>query len=66
MDKKTNNKNNIIFLGRINGNSQSRSIYDSNGLCPTLTAGMSQGNTVPYIIENKKTKNIYNSGKKND
>lgn len=30
---------------------QSRTVYDSNGISPTLCAGMDHGNTMPYIID---------------
>lgn len=41
----------IISLGNISGlKTQSRAVYDVKGICPTLTSGMSHGNTVPYII----------------
>lgn len=42
----------IITLGNLGrGNTQSRTVYDSKGVSPTLTSGMSHGNTIPYIIE---------------
>lgn len=35
---------------------QGRAGFDSNGLAPTLISGMSHGNTVPYITEEKAIK----------
>ena len=35
---------------------QGRAVFDSNGLAPTLISGMSHGNTVPYITEEKAIK----------
>ena len=35
---------------------QGRAVYDSNGVAPTLLSGMSHGNTVPYITEEKAIK----------
>lgn len=35
---------------------QGRAVFDSNGLAPTLISGMSHGNTVPYITEEKSIK----------
>ena len=41
----------IIKLGNIaNKNTQGRSVYHIGGICPTLTAGMTHGNTVPFIV----------------
>jgi hypothetical protein len=33
------------------GTTQSRSVYLVEGLSPTLAAGMTHGNTIPYIVE---------------
>lgn len=33
---------------------QGRSVFDKEGISPTLIAGMDHGNTVPYITEEKK------------
>ena len=39
------------------GRTQGRSLYDQNGIAPTLLSGMSHGNTVPHIMvkENERT-----------
>ena len=29
---------------------QGRSVYSGGGIAPTLTAGMTHGNTVPFIV----------------
>lgn len=42
----------IKKLGNVGGGmTQGRSVYCSDGLCPTMTAGMDHGNTMPYVIE---------------
>jgi DNA (cytosine-5)-methyltransferase 1 len=47
-----NKKKEILYVGNVGGiKTQGRSVYLTEGICPTLTAGMSHGNTMPYIIE---------------
>lgn len=46
----------IRYVGNLGGKTQSRSVYMPNGLSPTLTAGMTHGNTVPYIVAEYKDK----------
>lgn len=43
----------IKSVGRLGGgNSQSKTVYLVDGLCPTLSASMGpKGNTMPYIVE---------------
>lgn len=42
---------NIQFVGNVGGvKTQGRSVYLTNGICPTLCAGMDHGNTMPYVI----------------
>lgn len=48
----------IIKLGGLLGDHQAGAVYDTRGLSPTLLAGMSHGNMVPYIVvEDGKTNN---------
>lgn len=48
----------IYSIGNISGGkTQSRTVYLTDGICPTLTAGMTYGNTVPYIIVEDKMNN---------
>ena len=48
----------IVTVGNLGGvNTQSRSVYLGNGLSPTLNAGMTHGNTIPYIVEVKEEVN---------
>lgn len=35
---------------------QGRSVYSKDGIAPSLIAGMSHGNTVPYVTEEKAIK----------
>ena len=51
--------NEIKKLDRIGGGeSQSKTVYSSEGISPCLTALMGvKGNTMPYIIEITKVKN---------
>ena len=35
---------------------QGRSVFDKEGISPTLISGMSHGNTVPYVTEEKTIK----------
>lgn len=45
----------IMLVGNSGGGTtQSRSVYLVDGLSPTLAAGMSHGNTIPYIVEIKE------------
>lgn len=48
----------VIRLGNVSGkNTQSRTVYDKEGICPTLVAGMGEkSNVVPYITEVEKLK----------
>lgn len=32
--------------------SQSRTVYDADGISPTLCSGMDHGNTMPHVLEN--------------
>jgi hypothetical protein len=42
----------IKCIGNAGGvQTQGRSVYLTSGLCPTLAAGMTHGNTMPFIIE---------------
>ena len=38
-------------LGGMLGNHQATTVYSSDGISPTLVAGMDHGNTMPYIVE---------------
>lgn len=49
----------IKKLGNWGGFSQSRTVYSGKGLCPTLIAGMSHGNTVPYIVVKAKDETLH-------
>lgn len=41
----------IKTLGNVaGGKTQSRTVYSSDGISPTLMAGMDHGNTIPYVI----------------
>lgn len=52
------NKPRIMLIGNSGGGTtQGRSVYLAEGLSPTLTAGMTHGNTVPYIIEIEEVTN---------
>ena len=47
--------NQSIKVGNVGDiKTQGRSVYLSSGVSPTLIAGMSHGNTVPYIVEGSK------------
>ena len=47
----------IDKLGNIgNGKSQSRTVYGIRGVSPTLTSGMTHGNTIPYIVMENEMK----------
>lgn len=66
------NKKLIKYVGNIGGIiTQGRSVYLSDGISPTLLAGMSHGNTMPYIIEEEimnedaKIKCVGNTGEAN-
>ncbi|MBO4544121.1 MAG: DNA cytosine methyltransferase [Bacteroidales bacterium] len=42
-------------LGNVgDADSQGRSVYDKEGYCPTLCAGMDHGNTMPFITEERR------------
>lgn len=44
--------NRVRRIGNVAGKeTQSRTVYDSSGLSPTLCAGMDHGNTMPYVEE---------------
>lgn len=44
----------VECIGNVGGlATQSRSVYLPDGVSPTLQAGMTHGNTVPYIIEKR-------------
>lgn len=46
------NEPKIMLVGNVGGGTtQSRSVYLVEGLSPTLAAGMTHGNTIPYIVE---------------
>jgi hypothetical protein len=45
---------------------QGRSVYSPFGLCPTLTAGMTHGNTVPYIVEITEIRNERSTDDRSD
>jgi len=46
------NEPTILMVGNVGGvHTQGRSVYLTDSLSPTLTAGMTHGNTVPYIVE---------------
>jgi hypothetical protein len=48
----------IMLVGNSGGGTtQSRSVYLIDGLAPTLSAGMTHGNTIPYIVEIKEVTN---------
>ena len=38
-------------------------VYSTYGICPTLIAGMTHGNTIPFIIENERN-NVIEKEKK--
>ena len=41
----------IKKVGNVSGGiTQSRTVYLDDGISPTLTAGMTHGNTIPYIV----------------
>ena len=52
-------KLNIINkLGNVSdADTQSRTVYGTEGVSPTLAAGMSHGNTVPYIVVEEEDRN---------
>lgn len=51
----------IMLIGNSGGGTtQSRSVYLTEGLSPTLSAGMTHGNTIPYIIEIEEVTNEQN------
>ena len=44
----------IAMIGHVGeGKTQSRTVYDTEGISPTLCSGMDHGNTIPYVIEKK-------------
>ena len=44
-------KKRIILYGHlVEGFQSARAVYSKYGICPTLIAGLSHGNTIPYII----------------
>ena len=47
--------NKVEFICNLwGGRHQARSLYNQDGLCPTLMAAMSHGNTVPHIMVKDK------------
>lgn len=41
-------------IGGVLGNHQAGSVYDKDKISPTLMAGMTHGNTMPFIVEEVK------------
>lgn len=51
----------IVRIGGVLGDRQAGSVYDKNYISPSLIAGMSHGNNMPYILEIKNGKDDSNS-----
>lgn len=47
-----NKDSGIVLLGNVvgGGKAQGGKVYDTKGNCPSLLAGMTHGNTVPYVV----------------
>lgn len=61
------NESKVMKIGNLSEkNTQSRSVYNPNGVSPTLCAGMDHGNTMPHITIKEATKQGYTEAYEGD